>query len=497
MAKNLGALAVYLTANTGGLEKGMNVAAGSIKKFAGIAMGALGVGALGMFAKECIALGDIQEANERRLSAALSRTGNAVGMNVAQLKDFASELQNVTTHGDEETLKLMETMLSFGGTVGDEFKRSMALAYDLSEVLGNGALENVKKLGKVMASPLDALTGLKEAGVVFTAQQQDSIKKLVAEGKKREAQLIILAELEARVGGAAKAAADSSAGQKTQIANIFGDIKEAIGMIVSESISMGPTLGNIKNVLADISGFLNRDLLNIAYGIDYAFDNALMSFDLLGTGFVKLGGLIGNIVGEVVNAIVAIPQLIVDGLKFINAALWDVINLVKDAGKLIWDALLGKDVDFSSLMKNFGNELKSELDKNKPVWRPFDTSFNQLDEFDKYAEDLAKKREANEKKRAADYLARLDKQHRNNAEADAKKRLAGKNKNDVVIPVQEQPALKFASAVFSGSIEAYQARLNTGKNVQEKQLEQATRTANATEKISGAVDGLQLETAEV
>lgn len=95
---------------------------------------------------ESINLYGIQEQNERKLERVLAATGNAVGFNAQQLKDYASELQGMTTTGDEEILKHQSLLLAFTGVVGDEFKRAMALALDMSEVIGNGVPENVKNL---------------------------------------------------------------------------------------------------------------------------------------------------------------------------------------------------------------------------------------------------------------------------------------------------------------------------------------------------------------
>ena len=88
------------------------------------------------------------------------------------------------------------------------------------------------QIGKALESPEIGLVALRRSGISFTEMQIGQIKKLVEEGKKHEAQLIILKEIQSQVGGAAKAAAETAGGAWTQAFNVIGDVMEQIGSVV-------------------------------------------------------------------------------------------------------------------------------------------------------------------------------------------------------------------------------------------------------------------------
>ena len=262
-----GTLAVYLTAKSEQLERGLNKGAKALKGFAAMALAAFGVNSLKNFAEESLNLFGIQEQNEQRLAGVLKATNYAAGLGAKELKNYASELQGMTTVGDEEILKLQTPLLAFTGVAGEEFKRATALALDMTEVLGTGATENIKKLGKSLDDPKSALTGLMEVGVFFTDQQKAQITQLTAASKKREAQLIILAELERHYGGAAAAAADTVAGRQKQMANAWGDLKEEIGRVIAMLFSVKDVSGDLTTIFSDWASSIKKNGAEIVFSL--------------------------------------------------------------------------------------------------------------------------------------------------------------------------------------------------------------------------------------
>lgn len=477
-----GTLTVHLTANADGLERGLKRGAKALKSFAGVALAAFGVNSLKNFAMESLNLFGIQEQNEQRLSRVLKATNHAAGLSAKQLKEHASELQGLTTVGDESILKLQTTLLAFTGVASDEFKRATALALDMSEVLGTGATENVKKLGKSLQDPLSALTGLKKAGVTFSEQQQAQIKSLVAADKRREAQLIILAELEKRYSGAAAAAADTVLGRQTQMANAWGDLKEGIGNVLAESLNLKGIYETLAAKFSEWAGWLNDNAAIIGFSFQSVFIDIQAGFQLVWASIKEVFSFIWEAIKYTAADALEHPfQTLWNGLKAVGAAVLDVADLVIGLAKEAWNAILGRDYDFGKVFANFGTEFSKVIDQTKPVvgvdfdydlWGKLTGTFDEIDR------DRRRKQQELEK----NLLNRQTKK-----KADDNERGTGGNQQKTTIDIP--PVAKLVTTAVQGSLEAYRARVNQGKNIPEKQLQIQQQQLNAQKETNRILKG--------
>lgn len=213
------------------------------------------------FGKDCISAFSEQEKATAKLNSTLKATGGAVGLNAKELQDYASELQNVTTFGDEVTLNAMALLTTFKSVSGEVFKDSIASAQDMATVLGTDLNSAILQLGKALESPEIGLTALRRTGVTFTTEQIENIKKLIAEGKKYEAQVLILEEIHKKFGGAAKEAAETATGSWIQAKNAVGDLMETLGSAITATKKFSVTIRDwateVNNLLnsPDVSGW--------------------------------------------------------------------------------------------------------------------------------------------------------------------------------------------------------------------------------------------------
>lgn len=194
-----------------------------------------------------------QEAAERKLESVIRATGGSVGITTDELKEYASQLQSITKFGDEVTLDAMAIASTFKSIRGDNFKALIASAQDLATVMGTDLNSATMQLAKALEQPEIGLTMLRRSGVSFSKEQIEEINKLVAAGKKEEAQLRILTEVQSQFGGAAKAAAETSAGAVQQLINAFGDLKESIGASILEMEGIQRFLTRLTNAITDIN----------------------------------------------------------------------------------------------------------------------------------------------------------------------------------------------------------------------------------------------------
>jgi hypothetical protein len=195
---------------------------------------------------------DRQEQAEARLRAAIQATGGAAGVTAEHITDYAAQLQRVTTFGDEATISAAAQLLTFRslrnevGEGNNVFDRTLAVAQDLSAMFGGDLQGSVLQLGRALEDPIAGLTALRRSGVSFSDAQREQIALLVESGQLFEAQKLILAEVEAQVGGTARVMAETAGGQMRQAFNDLGDAAESVGAVLAPAVSSAATfVGNL------------------------------------------------------------------------------------------------------------------------------------------------------------------------------------------------------------------------------------------------------------
>lgn len=200
-----------------------------------IAAGAfLSFRAIGRFVKDSTALFIEQEKSTIKLAAALRATGNAAGFSQEQLSEYAQELQNMTTIGNESFESMMSVMATFRNISGDIFKEAILLTADVSQALGQDLQNAAIQLGKALNDPKLGISALARVGITFSEVQKEQIKAFTDVNDLASAQRIILDELQNQFGGQARAQADSFGGSIKQMANAFGDMRERMGEAISK-----------------------------------------------------------------------------------------------------------------------------------------------------------------------------------------------------------------------------------------------------------------------
>ena len=187
------------------------------------------------YMQENIAYANVQEEAEAKLEAVLRATGNAAGLTADEIKSYAGELQGLTTYGDEGTIAVAALLATFKSIKGDQFKETIALAQDLSTIMGGDLRSSALQLGKALEDPVTGLTALRRSGVSFTAEQKEQIAVLVETGRQQEAQALILAVVREQVGGAAAAMRDQYGGAVIAAGNAWGDLKEELGFFITKN----------------------------------------------------------------------------------------------------------------------------------------------------------------------------------------------------------------------------------------------------------------------
>lgn len=171
-----------------------------------------------------------QAAANAQVMSALASTNGRVGRTFEQLEAQANSLSQTRLFSDDAILAGATTqLLKFNNISGDTFDRAQKAALDYATRMKMDLSSAAQVLGKALNNPIRATRALNEAGIALTAQQQQQIKTLVQTGNIAKAQNMILSMIEARMGGAAEAAAQAGIGPALLAKQKFLDSLERLG----------------------------------------------------------------------------------------------------------------------------------------------------------------------------------------------------------------------------------------------------------------------------
>ena len=449
---NLGALSVYLTANTVQFNRKMNRAKTGITAFKVAAVAgftAVGVG-LAKMSIDAVKAFAAQEKAENKLRATLKATGFAAGFTSKQLAKFANDMQREIGISDEVLLDHITILTTFKNVSGEVFKDATRVAQDMGAVMGVDAKSSVVQLGKALNDPVKGVSALSEVGVTFNKVQAEQIKKLQESGDLLGAQKIILQELQTEFGGAAKAAADAEPWVK--LSNSLGDVQEQLGGILSEALEVAGAFDSADKSANGFVDFLARNARGIAVwiktiGVELKF------------GF-KAGMRAGQVFFE--NALTGIIA-IVDAIKQVGLNLKGLFTDPKQFFKSgAWKNVF--EIEISSALKeiSYSEEFaKIEAEKAKALAAISTEAFEKIN--------------AQQKRDVAEQRAVVE------AKTTAKPTTPGATGK---VSLQQQ----FAGALIKGSSEAFSAIQSAGLPDVDRKIEQNTAaTAEATEQMETGI----------
>jgi hypothetical protein len=278
---------------------------GAFGKKAALAFAAAGIAAAAFtvkFAKDAIVAGEAAAtANARieQINTSMGLFGNSVGVVNDRLIDYAEKTARLTGIDTNSIKATQAKLLTFkeiaisADEIGGAFDRATAAAIDLAAAGFGTAEGNAVQLGKALNDPIKGLASLAKSGVTFTEIEKARIKTLVESNKVGEAQTLILAAIEAQVGGTAAATANATDRMKIG----FQQVTERIG------IALLPILEKVTAFLLDVLfPAFERYVLPI---VEKLTKKLTGSQDSLGSAFTEIVTAIKGYVIPIFNGVVS------------------------------------------------------------------------------------------------------------------------------------------------------------------------------------------------
>lgn len=239
IGKQLGGSQVQAAVGRAG-DKAGKTFSGKFSSAGKLAAKAVGVGILGAAAAGgAWAAQTVRDlANVQRIGAltesTIRATGGAAGRSRADVDRLAGSIEKMSGVEAETVTEGQNMLLTFKNIKGQRFDQATTAMTDMAVAMNKGSLEGLDmkaasiQLGKALNDPVKGISALSKVGVSFTEQQKAQIKTMTEAGDIAGAQGVILGEMEAQFGGAAKAAGTTFQGSIAKLQNSFGNFSESL-----------------------------------------------------------------------------------------------------------------------------------------------------------------------------------------------------------------------------------------------------------------------------
>lgn len=221
-------------------QKKTSAFGGAMGKIGGMIAGAFAVGAIFNFGKTATEEFNKAEQGAMRLLTALGGNRQALDM----LSNQAKQLQNTTLFEDDETIAAQAAMAMLIKEA-DTIKKLTPLVQDLATAKGIDLTSAGFMVAKAVEGSGAALQkmGIQVEGTAGSATRLKSV----------------IDGLNTAVGGQAVNAANVGTGSLTQLANAFGNLKEAIGGGISQSGVFKGTVNDLKLYLNELTTVMESE----------------------------------------------------------------------------------------------------------------------------------------------------------------------------------------------------------------------------------------------
>ncbi len=212
----------------------INIIADTKQAISNMAKFAAGIGAAIVVGKKLIQIGaDMvnaygkQEQAEARLATAIKSTGREAEINQKSLSKLASQLQSVTTYGDEATISAMAMVQQLSNLSQEGLKQVTPAMLDFAAAMGVDLQTAASLIGKTLGSSTNALSryGIE---IDATATPTEKLAQLTE-------------ALNEKFGGTAEALGETFFGKTTRLKNAIGDIAESGGLLIAQFLDPAVT----------------------------------------------------------------------------------------------------------------------------------------------------------------------------------------------------------------------------------------------------------------
>jgi uncharacterized protein YktA (UPF0223 family) len=209
-------------------------------KFGGALAAAFSVQKIVQFFSTSVKAYDKQIQAEKKLESAVRANGEAVESTMIEYKRWASEMQQVSTVGDETTLDMLAVAQSMGVT-GESAKTAVKEAISLAKAMGMNE-----------QSAIRYTAALADGNSTMLARYLPGLRSIEGEAARTAKAHELLGNMFSQVTEEAK----QGLGPAKQLGNAFGDMKEEVGEMIVNTDAFKGSMTGLKEVVEDATDAL-------------------------------------------------------------------------------------------------------------------------------------------------------------------------------------------------------------------------------------------------
>ncbi len=291
-AVKLGLLAASLGVISGG-RIGKAIRAIGVLKVGMFAAAAAAVALTAVAIKAVPAFAD-WEREMLTLKGVVKATGGAAGRTAEDIDKLEHSISTTTLATGTMVKEAAAQLLTFRSVAEETFDRALIAAQDLAAVGFGSVSSSAVQIGKALEDPIKGISALRRVGVSFTVTQREMIKNFVETGQVGKAQSVILAGIEAQVGGAGAAQASGLTGAFHLLSEATGEWFEIVGQGVAKITRLNSVLRSLASAIFGVNDAMSAALEPVT-GRSLAVDRltALQAELANAQGSAKLLGKIG------------------------------------------------------------------------------------------------------------------------------------------------------------------------------------------------------------
>jgi phage-related protein len=315
------------------------------------------------------------EARIGQINKSMGLFGSETDAVTARLREYARSNEQLLATDENVIMATQAKLLTFkelalsADEAGSSFDRATAASIDLAAAGFGSAESNAVQLGKALNDPIKGISALTRVGLTFTDAEKEKIAALQESGDLLGAQDIVLAAIEAQVGGTAAATANAS----DRMALAFGNIQESVGAALMPAFAtlaetMIPIIEDLAPALAEAVGALTPVLVKIAE----ALPAVISAFLPLIPVFIDIVELVLNLALELMPVLVELMNQLI---PVVAELLPLFVELLKDLFIPLVPAVLDLVKQFTPLIQKV---LPLLIDVVKKLIPPMITILQQL-----------------------------------------------------------------------------------------------------------------------
>lgn len=209
----------------------------NLKKSFSDLSGILSIFTAGLTAASLVIRQGLQDAEAERqglvrLQAVIESTGRSSEITAGQIDEMTQRLEDAAYQDKQAAIDAVARLATYDSISSDLFGRIITASSDIAAVFKSDIGSAISDMGRVLEDPVSGLTRLRRQGIMISGEIEDQIASLVEQNQLYEAQILILDEIEAKVGGVAEKVAEVSPMQG--LSSAFGKFTGEVGNTLSD-----------------------------------------------------------------------------------------------------------------------------------------------------------------------------------------------------------------------------------------------------------------------